>query len=336
MKSIYVKDLFKGQFVEFEPFAVFEVQRGEDKNKNPYLNLLIGDKTGKVPAKVWAETIAKIQKGVLKTDAVVRFSGRVDEFKGNLQLTVMEVKPVDEHKLDDFIAASKYDPQKLITEVEDAIAQIKNQTLQKVLWDFFGDKEFKRKFMFWPAGNTVHHDFQSGLLQHVVEMLKISESLRYFYPDLNYDVLIAGVILHDSGKTEELSGGLSSQYTKIGGLLGHISIGSQMFTERAKKHNLDEDTMLHVNHLILSHHGMLEFGSPILPSTPEAIALYHIDGVSSKTRAALKAVDEISSDNDFGKPNYWLEGARFWKNHNKEVQDNYENDDSQDQMSLGE
>lgn len=329
MKTIYVKDITKNMIINDEPFAIIEVSEGLDKNGSKYYNILFGDKTGKIQGKLWSQQFDSANPKHLKPETIVSVSAKVDEFRGNLQLNILSLSPVDETSLEQYIQSSEYDPDEMLKTLFDEIKMIKNKQIKELLVNILSDTEISRKFKYWPAGNSVHHDFRSGLLQHVLEMLDITKGLKSFYPNLNYDVLTAGIILHDIGKIEELSGGLSSNYTVKGNLIGHIVIGVEIFNKYSQ--NLDPDTKNHIEHLILSHHGKLEYGSPVLPATPEAIALHYIDNLSSKLRSSFKAIYEIGGEEVLGKPTYFLEGARFWKHHNNNGDDQ---DSENDQISL--
>lgn len=319
MKTLYVKDIQKNQVFEGESFAINQINKSTDKTGKPFYSLILADKTGTIPAKIWSDKHANINHNLLVPERIIKISAKVEEYKGSLQLNVLSVDEVDETQLDEFIASSKYDANEMYAELLSYLDKIKNAKLKAVVKKILNDDEIQRKFKFWPAGNSIHHGFRSGLIQHVLEMYAIAESLKRFFPELNYDVLYAGIFLHDIGKLDELSGGLSSNYTQSGGLLGHISIGMNLFLKFGEE--LPSEIKNHVVHLILSHHGKLEFGSPIVPSTPEAVALHYIDGLSSKIRAALTIVEQIPSESEFSTPSFFLEGARFWKKHNLEVND---------------
>lgn len=172
-----------------------------------------------------------------------------------------------------------------------------------------------------PASKTVHHEFRSGLLQHILEMLEISRSLKRFYPTINYDVLTAGIVLHDIGKVQEFDySGIGVKYSTTGTLMGHINLGMLMFTKYAEG-KIDHDTFEHICHLILSHHGSHEFGSPVLPATTEALALTNIDNLSAKTRTADTATTRITEGEEFSDYNKWLGGVRLWKKERIKKQD---------------
>ncbi|MEO6728925.1 MAG: HD domain-containing protein [Candidatus Dojkabacteria bacterium] len=313
MKTIYVKDLQKNLLIDGETFVINDVEVLSDKNGKAYANLTIGDKTGKLPAKIWADKLDYVDKRALKAGNLINISGKIDEFKGALQINIYDVKQVDEAKMEDFLESSIYDADEMYKEVTDYAEKIERKDLKALILKILKDKDIEKKYKYWPAAETVHHAFRSGLIQHVLEMLSIMDSLKRFYPNVDYDILTAGIILHDIGKTDELSAtGVSTEYTKVGMLVGHIVRGSQIFTEFGGK-DLDEDVYLHVLHLILSHHGIQEYGSPVVPATVEGLMLTNIDNLSAKSRTADTATAGIASDANFTSRNYFLENARIWK-----------------------
>lgn len=327
MKTIYVKDLQRGQVFESETFAVFEKNKAEDKNGKMYYNILIGDKTGKVAGKIWNDAITSVDTKALKEGNVMSFSGKVDEYRGNLQIVVMSARQVDETSLEEFVESSMFDPDDMYTELLDVIGNIEDKEISKVILSVLEDEDIKANVKYWPAAKIIHHDFRAGLLQHILEMLTVSEGLERFYPDLNFDVLKAGIILHDIGKIFEMDGkNISIPYTRVGQLHGHIYMGARLFEKHADKTKLNKNTRDHILHLILSHHGKLEYGSPIQPATAEAHMLYNIDNVSAKARTADAAIKQMGSDEEFSKRNFFLDNVKLWKVPT-------DSDDS-DQMSL--
>jgi 3'-5' exoribonuclease len=313
MKTIYVTDLQKNQVLTGESFLIFESEKMLDKHGNEYCNLTIGDKTGRIQAKIWSEKLAGMDSSILKSGSIIQVSAKVDEFRGQIQLTILEARGVDEGALEDFLETSEYDADEMMQSLQLEIDSIKNESLRAVLNKILNDDEIKRRYKFWPAAVSVHHDFRSGLLQHVLEMIEISKGLHRFYPDADFDILKAGIILHDIGKLYELdASGVATSYSRMGILAGHIVIGVMIFEQFGGK-ELDDKTYLQIVHLILSHHGVLEYGSPVIPATIEAIMLTHIDNLSAKTRTAVKAKRGIPSGQEFSAYNNWLEGARIWK-----------------------
>ncbi len=312
MKSIFIKDLIKNQIIESETFAVYESEKMQDKNGKPYYKILLGDKTGRIQAKIWNDRLPDCDLKALEIGKIIRVSGKVDEYKGSFQLTIFSASQVDEGALDDFLASSKYNADDMFQELLKEISELKDDGIKKVFHNIFSDTQLVAKFKYAVAASSIHHGFRSGLLQHILEMITISKSMKRFYPEINYDVLTAGIILHDIGKLEELdSSGLGTIYTKKGGLIGHIVLGVMLF-EKYGGHELPENTFLHICHLILSHHGAIDMGSPVLPATAEALMLTNIDNLSSKSRSALDQVESIPEGSEFGKPYLFLQNARFW------------------------
>jgi len=313
MKSIYVADLVKNQNIINETFVIFECEKMEDKNGKAYYNIILGDKTGKIPSKLWSDKVTSVDISALKKDIVVQISGKVDEYKAALQLTLNEMHKIDESALEEFLESSEFNVEEMMSALERFIDNIKDASIKKVIKSILTDEDIRRRYKFWPAATTIHHDFRSGLLQHVLEMLNISESLPKYYLDVNYDILKAGIILHDIGKIYELdASGAATKYTTIGTLMGHITIGMQLFTKYAKE-ELETSIYMHIMHLIASHHGQLAFGSPVLPATVEAMMLTQIDNLSSKSRTAHKARKNIAKGQEFSSYIPWLEGARMWR-----------------------
>lgn len=312
MKTLYIKDLQKGLIIEGETFLVVSVDKAVDKNGKDYYNVILGDKTGKVSAKIWADKLPNIDTASLKSGRVVSLDGKVDEFRGNVQLTIYSLSGVDETKLDDFLETSMFDPEEMYDELLSHVDKVSFEPLKIVLQDILKDEGIRRRLKYWPAANTIHHDFRSGLLQHILEMIAISKGLERFYTDVNFDILLAGIILHDLGKIYELDGmDLAIPYTKVGYLLGHVYLGTELF-DKFSKDKLPEDVLLHVKHLILSHHGKAEFGAPVLPATTEAILLTYIDNVSAKARTADKVKKEVSDEDGFSGRVFWLENQKIW------------------------
>jgi len=319
MKTLYIKDLERNLLITGETFALSEVEKAEDKNGKLYYKVLLGDKTGKLSGKIWNDKINQIDLKALTVAQIVQIQAKVEEYQGKLQLNIYQLSGVDESKLDEFLESSEYDSDEMMAELLNEVEMIKHNGIKKVLKNVFSDEEVLRKFKYAVAAKSIHHDFRSGLIQHVLEMITISKSLKRFYPNLNYDILTAGIILHDIGKIQEMdSTGLSTNYTKAGGLVGHIVLGIMILEQYGGK-ELPEDYFLHISHLILSHHGALEMGSPVLPSTPEALALTYLDNLSSKIRASLQEISKIPKEKEFSNPYMFLQNARLWKGSNNDL-----------------
>lgn len=313
MKSIYVKDLDKGMTLGGETFAIQEAQLAETKSGKPYYRLTLVDKTGSVSGQIWSDNFDQIEKKALKPGNVVAIEASVDEYRGALQLNISKATGVDESALDEFIEASDHDLDELWQLLEKHIGKIERKDLQEFFAKLFGDKNIKIMFKTRPAAEFVHHSFQGGLLEHVVEMLEMMEPMQQFYPEANYDLVRAGIILHDIGKLKELDiVGTVVQRTTEGHLIGHL-IKSYELVANVGKDILEDETMLNLKHIILAHHGRLEYGSPVKPATIEAAMVNVLDEASSGVRIYQKLLRKNSgNDEDFTEYDKIL-GTRVYK-----------------------
>lgn len=312
MKTLYVQDIKPGMLVSGETFVIKEIKQASDKNENPYYDLLLGDKTGDIKAKIWSDAITNVERSSLKVGKVVAIDAKVDEYKGASQLTILSANSVDETKLDDYLESSMIDIDVMWGELLGIVGNISDSYIRELLNNMLADPDIMRRLKFWPAGLSIHHDFRGGLLQHILEMLAIAEGLDRFYPEANFDIVRAGIILHDIGKLEEFEvRGISPVYTRRGSLIGHLVLGLEVLN-KFKGSDFPEDLLLHLQHIVLSHHGLREYGSPILPSTVEAIIVYQADNLSSKTRIAAKGMREDADEEGLTKYNRWLD-TRLWK-----------------------
>ncbi|MDQ7021628.1 MAG: HD domain-containing protein [Candidatus Dojkabacteria bacterium] len=310
MKTLYIKDLQKGQVFDSETFAIFDKKQSEDKNGNPYYDLVIGDKTGRIPAKIWSTALPKVDRKAITAGKVVKLSGKVDEYRGAPQLVIYSLESVDESSLEEFIESSEFDADEMYAELLEEVEKAEDEEIKAVLLEILNDTEIKRKLKYWPASTFIHHGFRSGFLQHILEMIAISKGLERFYPNVDYSILLAGIILHDLGKLDEIDAtNISLPYSKKGNLLGHVYLGTELFNSYAKA-KMDEDKLIHIKHLILSHHGKYEYGSPVNPATTEALMLSYIDETSAKPRSAYTIQSQMEDDEDFSKRIWYLENVK--------------------------
>ncbi|MFQ5493168.1 MAG: 3'-5' exoribonuclease YhaM family protein [Candidatus Dojkabacteria bacterium] len=300
MKSLYVRDLEKGMTVAGEVFAVQEVEQGETRNGKPFYKTVFTDKTGTVKGQIWSDKFDNVDRKALKPGNVVMLDATVDEFRGSLQLNVLKLTRVDETKLDEFIEASDFDLDDLWEDLTKYIEDIKRDDLREFLEKIFEDKEFVRNFKTAPAAVLIHHSFRGGLMEHVLEILAMADSIRRYYPEADFDLVVVGAILHDIGKLWEIeSVGMVSQFSKKGKLIGHVIQGFEFVIEKASG-ILDEETLLQLKHIVLSHQGEKEYGSPVVPSTIEAILVSSLDNASFKIRAFQKIIrKDIDKEGDF-------------------------------------
>ena len=297
MKTIYIEDLTIGQIIAGETFAIQEVKRAEDRNGNPYYDLILGDKTGRMKAKVWHKQIPHVNKDAMKVGRVVAVTAKIDEFKGNMQMDIQELNEVDEAKLEEYLESSAFDPEDMWEELMGRVEGISDGGIKKLLESMLADEEIARNLKYLPAGIYIHHGFRSGLLQHILEILSICDSLKKFYPEVDYDLIIAGAIIHDIGKMAEFkTDGAAISFALEGVMVGHIVLSYEILLNHMPE-DMNERTKLKLKNIILSHHGTRDKGSPVLPVTIESIMLHAADDMVFKVGAYRRIIKE-NKNND--------------------------------------
>jgi 3'-5' exoribonuclease len=297
MKSQFIADLADGQ-VAASLFLVREKEiRTSVRSGKSWLELSLADRSGTIPAKMWEnfEALAK----TFECDDVVRIRGRVKLYNGQKELTLEQIIPAAEndYELGDFLPHTKHDIEQLFATLKSAIAAMKNPWLRQLLTCVVEDPEIGPRLKRAPAGMTMHHAYIGGLLEHVVSLMGLAAAVSAHYPELDADLLLTGVVLHDIGKLDELRYVRSIDYSDHGRLLGHIMIGTRVVREKCNAiAGFPAPLAILVEHMILSHHGTHEFGSPSLPQIPEAVILHFIDDVDSKMAGMRATLAAASSD----------------------------------------
>jgi 3'-5' exoribonuclease len=301
MKQQFVSGLKEGNIVSAQFLVRQKEIRTSPRTGKSWLELDLMDSTGTIPAKMW-DNFAAIA-ATFEPDDVVQVRGRVKVYNGQREVTLEQVIPAAERDYDlaDFLPHTKHDVEKLYGELQSTIAALKNPWVKRLLESFTNDPAVAAKLKRAPAAMTMHHAYMGGLLEHVVSLLGLARAVTAHYPELDWDLLVAGVVLHDVGKIEELRYERGIDYSTEGRLLGHISIGARMVAERIRTiPDFPPTLSVAVQHLILSHHGTHEFGSPALPQMREAVALNFLDDFDSKMasmRVTLEAgTDELAVD----------------------------------------
>lgn len=279
----------------------FVVRKSEirlTKTNKQYLSLDLGDKTLTVNANIW-ENFENISSEI-RPGIIVKVKGTMDEFQGTGQIRVTAIrlaKPGDDVTPADFLAQSRRDFGEMKKEFEYRISAIEESNLRALIEIIFSGDSYE-KFLNVPAGKAWHHSYIHGLLEHTLEIIKICDLMSDLHPELNRDILICGAMLHDLGKIEELSFEPVFEYTDKGKLLGHIVMSAMLVNEEAKKiKDFPEELKDCLIHVILSHQGKLEFASPVVPKTLEAIALYQADELSAKVNAYKNAILKEQKNN---------------------------------------
>ena len=228
------------------------------------MTLYLQDKSGDIEAKLWTATKEDMQ--TLKPEEIVHVKGDVINYRGRKQMKVNQVrlaKPEDNLSTKDFVDGAPMTPGEIQEELSHFMLEIENASLQRITRHLI--KKYQDSFFTYPAASSHHHNFASGLSYHVLTMLRVAKSICDIYPLLNRSLLYSAIILHDLGKVRELSGPVATTYTVEGNLLGHISIASDEVAESAKELGIEGEEVMLLRHMILAHHGKMEFGSPKLP-----------------------------------------------------------------------
>jgi len=282
-KKQFVAELKEGDRVE-DLFLIKQVKLGETKAGKPYLVLSVMDKSGEVSGPVWDNAL-ELQK-ICVAGEVVRLSATVQSYRDSLQLRIEGIAQVSQAEIDlgHFYPTSPRDIRKMADEVQGFIQSIGNPFLKKLLNHFLNKSDWWPSYQEAPAAKGIHHAYIGGLLEHSLSVAKIADFLANHYHGVDRSLLLAGAFLHDIGKLEELTmdGGLV-EYTVKGRLKGHLVIGSEMVARAAEKiRDFPEELLEQLQHLILSHHGRQEFGSPAVPMTVEAFILSFLDDLDAK------------------------------------------------------
>ncbi|KDP13140.1 MULTISPECIES: 3'-5' exoribonuclease YhaM [Staphylococcus] len=292
-------------------FLVHKATQGVTAQGKDYMTLHLQDKSGEIEAKVW--TVTKEDMATLKPELIIHVKGDVINYRGRKQMKVNQFRVATEAdglKTQDFIDGAPMSLDEIKSQMQSFIFEIENANLQRITRHLL--QKYDEAFFTFPAASSHHHNFVSGLSYHVLTMLQIAKGLCEIYPNLNKSLLYSGIILHDMGKVRELSGPIATSYTLEGNLLGHISIASEEVAEAARELGIQGEEVLLLRHLILSHHGKLEYGSPKLPHVKEAEILHFIDNIDARMNMFDKAFKKIEKG-QFTERIFGLENRQFYK-----------------------
>ncbi len=291
----YIKQLVANQRLQ-GVYALQNCQLGKTKTGKPYIKCLLGDKTGRTPGRMWNATEELFR--ALPTDGFVFVSGQTQPYQGEMQVVIEEMSAVDPSpgELLELLPSSRFDPDEMFQDLSALLYTLKHPAIKALVDAYLFDQELMDRFKRAPAAQTLHHAFLSGLLEHTLQLLKLAEALLPLYPQVNRDIVLAGLFLHDMGKCEELTWEKGFSYSEDGQLVGHIGRGVVWLQGKADQCAAQgvaiPPAILRVlTHIILSHHGQPEFGALKLPATPEAIAVAMIDNLDAKMHMALAAAD---------------------------------------------
>ncbi|MHC4488881.1 MAG: 3'-5' exoribonuclease YhaM family protein [Planctomycetota bacterium] len=269
-----------------------------------YIAMFLSDRSGQLNGRMWqaTETIYK----ALPKPGFVYVQGRSELYQNNLQIIVNNLSVVDANKvcIDDFLARTDKDTKQMFEEVTKIVGRIKNPQLKTLAGEFLADAELMEKFRNAPGGMKLHHSYIGGLLEHTHNMLRAAVAILPLYPNVQADLVLAGIFLHDIGKTKELTYDMAFSYTDSGQLIGHVVQSLLMINQKAdalkaKGTQIEQAVLDALGHITLSHHGQYDFGSPKLPATAEAFMVYYIDDLDAKMSQVTTAIDNELSDSNW-------------------------------------
>jgi 3'-5' exoribonuclease len=287
MKEFFISDCgHQENKIITSSFVVASKQVKAKKNGEPYLALIVADRTGQMEAKMWDNVEEFID--VFEQDDFLKIKGLVNKYKNRFQLTIHKLRRMEEGDIDftDYLPKTSKDIGELWRTLTEFVATFQNPHLKSLVELFMADPEIAERYRNAPAAKTLHHAYIGGLLDHVVSLFRSCDLICRNYPQVNRDLLLTGAFLHDIGKIQELTYNRAFSYTTRGQLLGHMIIELEMLqTKLAKLPDFPAELKTLLEHLIISHHGQYDFGSPKLPMFPEALMLHYLDDLDSKMEA---------------------------------------------------
>ena len=292
MKSPYVSELEAGKVV-VATFLVHSKEIRQKKTGEPYLSLQLADRTGELEAKMW-DNVAEVMEA-FERDDFVKVKGLLQIYNNRPQLTVHKLQRIDEREVElaDYFPASQRDPDEMLAELRQIVAGVSNRHIRGLLELFLDDEEITSRYKKAPAAKFIHHAYLGGLIEHVLSLCRLCQLAAQHYQSVDLDLLLAGAVLHDVGKIYELTYDRGFGYSTEGQLVGHIAIATRLIERKLSLlPDFPERLRNLIEHLVLSHHGQLEFGSPKVPLFPEALLLHYLDDLDAKMECMRTLVEQ--------------------------------------------
>ncbi len=303
MGHTFINEIEPGQTIDDVYLVKDPILRSTSRG-DLYIATYVCDKTGQLNGRMW-QASEDVYRSLPKP-GFVHIRGRSELYQNNLQVVINSVRVVDENKvpLQDFLSQTDKDVDKMFAEIEQIVARVQHPGLRALIDDFLSDAELMENFRKAPGGVKLHHDCIGGLLEHTHNMLRVAVAILPLYPQVQADLVLAGIFLHDMGKTEELGYDMAFSYTDSGQLIGHIVKTVVMIEKRADAlravgTEISQEALDALNHIVLSHHGAYEFGSPKLPATAEAFMVAYIDNLDAKVNQVTSAIEAEVSDSNW-------------------------------------
>lgn len=296
MQRTSVQDIKVGESVR-SVFLVAQATKQESRN-GPFWRVELRDATGSLEAKIWSPLSQQVN--TLDAGAFVEIKGKTSLFRDKIQLTIEAISFIEDSELidiSDFLPTSKVPPTQILGQIESLIKEeLRYKPWKNFAQSVLKDPEIRNKLLTAPAAKNVHHAYAGGLLEHSLSVAKVCLLLCENYPELDRQLLFVAGLFHDIGKLQELSSGLVTDYTDEGRLVGHIVQGLFMLRPFLIKAKVEPELVLHFEHLILSHHGLLEYGSPKVPATAEAFILHYADNIDAKVQQIKETFPSIKQE----------------------------------------
>ncbi len=301
MEKIFVRDFTPNQNIS-TTFLVKSKELRAKKTGGQFVMITFADRTGDISGQWWdgfEDTIDTFDK-----DDIVFVRGLVNVYRNHLQIQIHRMRPCQPHEVDltHYFPTTRFDVEAMFAELLGIIRDFQNPFLRQLLENIFADEETARKFKRAPAAKTMHHPYLGGLLEHTLSLVKLAKKVGGHYAGIDLDLLQTGAVLHDFGKIDELSYDRAFGYTNEGQMIGHLVMETIMVSDHIKQiDGFPDELRRHLLHLLLAHHGKLEYGSPKLPSTPEALMLAYLDDLDSKVEAMQRLIAEPHSSGDWSR-----------------------------------
>lgn len=304
MARRYISEMGPGERIEAQTFLVASKDLRTTTQGSLYIHVILADRTGQLLGRVWSASEAMYQ--LMPEGGFINVKGRSESYKGNLQFIVEAIRPVDPADIDlnEFLPRTSADPEAMWRQTQAILAEIRDPRVRALVNEFANDEKRMELFKVAPAARNMHHAYIGGLLEHTLSVLELAKLVIPRYPRVSLDLVLAGCFLHDLGKTAELGYDTNFHYTDEGQLLGHISMCVNWIEQAAARLTAASGTPFPekikwaLQHIVLSHHAKAEFGSPKVPSIPEAFAVHYLDNLDAKLYMSLAAIDQDKDPND--------------------------------------
>ena len=284
-----VSDIQAGRRVS-GTFLASQVEKRTARSGNDYLWTVLKDASGDSIVALMFDASPSTFDAV-ESGTTVEVQGEADEFRGSINLKLRSIKPASEQwDATDLLPRSERSEDDMLASLDQFVRRIEDPHVRAVTERVLSDPAVKERLGNWPAAMRRHHAHIGGLLEHILEVLTVAETVGNLYPEVDMDLVYAGCILHDIGKVIELGMAADIDYTPAGVMVGHVTLGDELVARACAETGCPADTTLRLRNIVLSHHGTMEWGAPVLPKTAEAVAVHHIDQVSSQIRQTLDAV----------------------------------------------